>query len=313
MTDSSQRTIFFIIPALVIFLFTSVYIVQEGQSALLLRLGKLVNDSNGQAVVKTSGLHFKIPLINTIKKFDTRVQTLDIESSRIVTAMKKDVLVDYYIKWRINNLPLYYRRTSGNIVLTETLLQQKLNDGLRAEFGKRTIREVVAGKKEGSGSAEKAPQSGRMAIMASLRKQSNESVADLGLQIIDVRIKRIDLPAEVSSAVYERMRAERERVATEHRAEGKAKGEAIRAHADARVTVLLATAQSDAKRIRGTANAKAAQIYASAYQQNPEFFEFYRSLLAYQNSLSRREDLLVLGLDNQFFKYLNRTTSDKRE
>lgn len=278
--------------------FSSVYIVNEGQQAILLRLGKIVHDSKTQQpAVKGPGLHFKWPFINMARIFDTRIQTLDIDSSRIVTAEKKDVLVDYFVKWRIDNLPQYYTSTGGNEFQAETLLEQKLNDGLRAEFGKRNISEVVSGE--------------RTDIMAILRTYANKSAKGLGINIIDVRIKAIDLPSEVSTAVYERMRAERERVATEHRADGKAAAEAIRAKADANVTVTLAKASSDAKRIRGSGDALAAKTYADAYSKNAEFFEFYRSLNAYRDVFNNKKDIVVLQPDSQFFKYFNKAAVNK--
>ncbi len=272
---------------------TSIYTVQEGQRGLLLRLGKIELDKTGEAAVKEPGIHFKIPFINSAKIFDTRLQTLAIESSRIVTAEKKDVLVDYYAKWRISDLPLYFKRTSGNALRAETLLTQKFNDGLRAEFGKRNISDVVSGE--------------RRDIMAILLKQADESAQSLGIQVVDVRLKRIDLPSEVSSAVYDRMRAERERIATEHRAEGKSAAEAIRARADAKVTVILATADSKGKQIRGEGDAAAAKIYANAFNKDAGFYEFYRSLVAYKDSFSNQGDILVLQTDNRFFKYFNST------
>lgn len=277
---------------LLLFAFSSIYIVNEGQQAILLRLGKIIIDKNtNEPAVQGPGLHFKWPFIYVARVFDTRIQTLAIDSSRIVTAEKKDVLVDFYVKWRIHNLAAYYTSTDGNEFQAETLLQQKLNDGLRAEFGKRNIREVVSGE--------------RIDIMAILKTYANESAQNLGIKIIDVRIKSIDLPTEVSTAVYERMRAERERVATEHRADGKAAAEAIRAKADANVTVALAKAKSDAKRIHGEGDATAAAIYATAYAKNPDFFAFYRSINAYVESFADKKDVLVLKPDSQFFKYFN--------
>lgn len=294
--------------------FACVYTIHEGQHGILLRLGQIVLDSSTQKpAVKAPGLHFKFPFINTARIFDTRIQTLDIESSRIITARKKSVLVDYYIKWRINNLPRYYKSTGGSSVLAETLLEQSLNNGLRAEFGKRTISEVVSGKKDRDDETESSVKSGRKEIMGLLRKQSNEtSQKNLGIEIIDVRIKRIDLPTEVSSAVYDRMRAERERVATEHRAEGKSKGEAIRADADAKVTVILAQAQSDSKRIRGVGDAMAAKIYANAFSKDSEFYAFIRSLRAYKKAFSSNKDIVVLKPDSQFFTYFNKASARGR-
>ena len=292
----------FIVPVMILAImlaFSSVYTVREGQQAILLRLGKIeVDHKTGKPAVKNPGLHFKYPFINSARVFDVRMQTLDIESSRIVTAEKKDVLVDYYAKWRIQNLPLYFTRTGGSSLQAETLLKQRLNDGLRAEFGKRDISEVVSGE--------------RQDIMAILKEQANESArSQLGIYVVDVRIKRIDLPTEVSNAVFDRMRAERERVATEHRAEGKSVANATRASADATVTVTLATANSEAKKIRGKGDGEAAKIYADAYKKNPEFYAFYRSLQAYRNTFNKPEDILVLKPDSQFFKYFNQANIKK--
>ncbi len=271
---------------------SSLFTVSEGYEGVLLRLGKIQQDSSGQAVVKFPGLHFKLPIVNQVRIFDVRLQTLDIQSSRIVTAEKKDVIVDYYAKWKIAKPALYYTRTGGDELRAQTLLEQQLNDTLRAEFGKRTIQEVVA--------------DDRSAIMNKLRTQANGTAQKLGIQVVDVRIKRIDLPPEVSSAVFERMRAERERVATEHRAEGRSKGEAIRAQADANVTITVATAKANAAKIKAEGDAKAAQIYATAYGKDSNFYAFYRSLLAYKSAFQgKKNEVLVLKPDSQFFEYFN--------
>lgn len=271
---------------------SSIYIVTEGENALLLRFGKIVNNSEGTAEIKKPGIHFKLPVVYTARIFDVRLQTLDIEKSRIVTEEKKDVLVDYFVKWRINNLQRFYTSTDGRVIRAQTLLEQKLNDSLRAEFGKRNISEVVSGE--------------RADIMGILQKAANESAAGLGIEVIDVRIKRIDLPEEVSHAVFDRMRAERQRIANEHRAEGKAEANAIRAKTDADVTVILATASSDAKKIRAKGDMESAMIYANAYDKDAEFYAFYRSLEAYSNSFQDK-DFIVLGPNSQFFKYFNKS------
>jgi modulator of FtsH protease HflC len=225
-----------------------------------------------------------------------RLQTLDIKSSRIVTAEQKDVIVDYYVKWRISDPVLYYTRASGSAQHANLLLEQQLNDGLRAQFGRRTISEVVS--------------DDRTTIMDALSQQANVNAQKLGIQVIDVRIKRIDLPTEVSTAVFERMRAERERVAMEHRSTGKASAEAIRANADANVTVMIAMAKEQAANLRAQADAQAAKVYTDAYSQNPDFYAFYRSLLAYKKVFNNRENnILVLRPDSQFFKYFNADAS----
>lgn len=268
------------------------YQVDQGQNALLLKLGKIVNDRHThKPMIVQAGLHTKWPMIEEPLYFDTRLQTLLVESSRIVTEEKKDVLVDYYVKWRISDLPLYYTRTGGNQNRTETLLRQKLNDGLRAEFGKRKITEVVSGERSG--------------IMEILQKEADRSAQSLGVRIVDVRIKSIDLPEEVSAAVFERMRAERERIATQHRADGRAQAEGIRAEADKFVTVALAKANGQAKQIMGRGDAVAAKIYSDAYSQDAGFYAFYRSIAAYKESFANKNDVLLLQPDMPFFKYFN--------
>ena len=273
-------------------LYTGLFTVTEGQQALVLRLGNLQMNAQNQPKGFNPGLHVKIPFITSVLRFDTRIQTLEIESSRIVTAEKKDVIVDYYVKWRITNLANFYTSTSGDISRAEVLLQQQVNNGLRAQFGQRTIPEVVS--------------DDRSKIMSTLRTQADTSATPLGIDVIDVRIKAIDLPAEVSAAVFSRMRAERQRVASEHRANGKSIAEAIRAKADADVTVILATAKQQAALERATGQKKAAEIYADAYSKNPSFYAFYRSLLAYQDTFNSKEDIMVLGPNSEFFKYMNK-------
>jgi len=277
---------------LLLVLYSSVYTVQEGECAALLRLGTIVTDAQGKPYIAGPGLHWKMPIITQVALFDIRLQTLDIKSSRIVTAEQKDVIVDYYVKWRIANPMLYYTRTSGSSATADKLLEQQLNDGLRAQFGRRSISEVVS--------------DDRTTIMDSLSQQANSNAQRLGIQVVDVRIKRIDLPPEVSNAVFERMRAERERVAMEHRSTGKANAEAIRANADANATVTIATAKQAAATLRSQGDAQAAKIYADAYSQDPAFFAFYRSLMAYKKVFNDREsNVLILRPDSEFFKYFS--------
>jgi modulator of FtsH protease HflC len=279
--------------------YASVFTIHEGQSGLLTRLGKLERDSTGDIKIYRPGLHFKIPFINQVLVFDTRLQTLDIESSRIVTEEKKDVLVDYYVKWRIIDLPRYYTRTQGNSFQAETLLRQQINDGLRAQFGKRNISEVVSGE--------------RTDIMETVQLQAQSTAENLGIDVTDVRIKRIDLPVEVSNAVFERMRTERQRIANRHRAEGRSKAEEIRARADAQSVVIVAQAHSQGQKVRGEGDAMAAEVYAQAYGQNRDFFGFYRSLNAYRTTFNTGQDFLVLQPEGDFFKYFNKAAGQKAE
>lgn len=281
-------------------IYSSFYVVNEGSQAILFRLGNIVtNSATGKAYVQGPGLHFKMPIITQVGIFDTRLQTLDIKSSRIVTAEQKDVIVDYYIKWRIYDPALYYTRTGGNPDQANVLLEQQLNDGLRAQFGRRTIGEVVS--------------DDRATIMDTLSQQANANAERLGISVIDVRIKRIDLPSEVSSAVFERMRAERERVAMEHRATGKANAEAIRANADAQVTVSIANATAQAATLRGQGDALAARVYADAYNKDLGFFAFQRSLQAYKNIFAKDQNsLFVLRPDGDFFRYFNKNGGSEK-
>ncbi len=277
-------------------LFSSFFVVTEGQKALIMRLGEINTNKQGQSIVYGPGLHIKSPIISSALIFDTRLQTLEIEKSRIVTSQKKDVIVDYYVKWRISDLDKFYTSTGGNKMQAEQLLAQQVNNGLRAEFGRRGISDVVS--------------DDRSQIMTALRTTANESAVSLGIEVIDVRIKAIDLPDEVSVAVFNRMRAERERVAAQHRAEGRSQAEAISAQADADVTVILAKAKQQAASMMAQGDQQAASIYAKAYGSDPSFYAFYRSLQAYSKAFSNKQDVLVLSPDSQFFRYFN-STADK--
>ena len=290
---SSGKKTFLLIVGLIILsvAYASLYTVHEGQQALLLRLGKMVRDKAGQPQVMSPGLHRKTPFIEQARYFDIRLQTLDAQSSRVLTKEQKYVLVDYYVKWKIANVSLYFMRTGGDAQRTETLLQQKINDALRTAFGKRTITEVVSGE--------------RGSVMDLLQQRAATDAQDLGIQVIDVRIKRIDLPEEVSSSVFDRMRVEREQAAAKHRADGKAQAEAIKAQADATATVIVAQAKKKAATIKATGSAEAARIYADAYRKDADFYAFYRSLQVYQNVFNNKNDVIVLQPGSQFFKYFN--------
>lgn len=278
--------------------YSSTFVVVEGQQAIVLRLGTIVTNSKGEPKVYKAGLHFKVPLINQVRKFDVRLQTLSIQSSRILTKEQKYVLVDAYAKWRIKNLPLFFQRTDAYPKRADMLLQQQINDALRAEFGKRTIRDMVSG--------------ARVDTMALLKKAANKSAHGLGIEVVDVRIKRIDLPAEVSTSVFERMRAQREQVAAEHRAGGKAAGETIRARADATVTIMISQARRKAAKTLAEGNAAAAQIYSDAYGKAPDFYGFYQSLQVYKQAFNGRRDILLLDAQNPFFKYLQNPLNESK-
>jgi membrane protease subunit HflC len=274
---------------------SSMYVVNQGQHALVLRLGRLVLNTEGTPINVGPGLHFKYPFINTIRLFDTRLQTLDIKSTtRVVTKEKKDVIVDYYVKWRISDLGRYYRSTSGNEFNAQGLLEQVLNTSLRDEFGKRTIHELVSGERDD--------------VMAILQKNAGKNAENLGMEVVDVRIKGIDFPSTISENIYQRMRANMEKIANRHRADGRGEAEAIQAEADKKVVLILAKAKSDGDKIQAKGLAIAAKIYTDAYKQAPDFFAFYRSLLAYRNTFSNKNDVLILNQKGQFFNYFNQSS-----
>ena len=229
-------------------------------------------------------------MINNVKTFDGRIQTMDSRPERFLTAEKKDVIVDYFAKWRIANVAQFFRSTGGDEGKTARLLQERINTSLRDEFGKRTVQEVISGE--------------RAEIMALLTKDADAKAAELGVEILDVRVKQIDLPPEVSDSVYQRMRAERERVARDLRALGAEAAEKIRANADRERVVLVANAYRESEQLRGEGDGKAAETYANAYKQDSEFYAFYRSLNAYKNSFNDTGDVMVLEPDSDFFRYL---------
>jgi len=272
-----------VIVALLIVGSFSMFTVDEREKAILFRLGE---------IVKTDfkpGLYFKLPFLNNVRKFDGRVQTLDAEPERYLTSEKKNVIVDAFVKWRIGDVERYFTSTGGDPNTANSRLSQVIKDGLRGEFGKRTIQEVVSGE--------------RKEVMNILTAQASEQAKLFGIDLLDVRIKRIDLAKEISDSVYRRMEAERLRVAKDLRARGAEASEVIKAEADRKRTVLLADAYSKAEIIRGEGDAASAKIYADAYNQDKEFYSLYRSLGAYRKSFDSKDDILVLQPDTEFFKY----------
>lgn len=278
--------------ALLFILFSlTAFTVNQGHAALVLRLGELrVNHQTGKADVYKPGLHFKLPVVAQVRDFDIRLHPLDVESSQIMTAEQKYLLVDYYAKWRINDLALYYKRTGGMAMQADQLLKQSLNSALRAAFGKRTIKEVVAGQ--------------RLDIMQRLQQVANQRAAGLGIKVVDVRIRRIDLPPAVTGSVYQRMASQREQFATTYRSQGEAQAEAVRAAADADVTVRIAKAKAEAAATRAQGTREAGMLYANAYQQDPQFYAMYRTLQSYQDTLGK-QTTLVLGPKSAYLHYLN--------
>ncbi len=273
-----------VIALLVLGLF-SIFTVHEREKALKFQLGRIVKTDY------TPGLYFKFPFVQNIRKFDARIQTLDSPAELYLTSEKKNVLVDSFVKWRIEDVEQYYVSTGGNALRAGQRLGEIIKKGLKDEFGKRTIQEVVSNE--------------RSDIMAILRVSTDKVAEDLGVEVVDVRVKRIDLPAEVSSSVYQRMQAERNRVAQDFRSRGAEQAKRIRAEAEREREVILAEAERDAQRLRGSGDARATEIYASAFNANREFYSLYRSLNAYRDSFSDRSDVLLLGPEADFFKYFN--------
>jgi membrane protease subunit HflC len=263
----------------------SLFTVDQRQNAIVFRLGEIVS-------VKTSpGLFFKVPLVDNVRFFDARILTLDAEEAqKFVTSENKPVLVDSFVKWRIIDVMQYYKSVQGDESLARVRLNQAVNGSLREEFGKRTIHEVVSGERE--------------QIMDLMRERADQIAREIGVQVLDVRLKRVDFTPEISESVYGRMQAERKRVANELRSTGFAEAEKIRADADKQRQVVIAQAYRDAQRLKGDGDAKATAIYARAFERNPEFYVFYRSLEAYRQSFKNKGDLLILEPNSEFFKYL---------
>lgn len=263
----------------------SMFTVDQRQNALVFQLGEVVS-------VKTEpGLYFKLPLIQNVRFFDTRILTLDsADPERFITSEKKNVLVDSFIKWRVIDAKQFYVSVGGDETRAQIRLNQTVNDGLRAEFGKRTINDVVSGSRD--------------EIMNIIREKADQDARKIGVQVVDVRIKRVDLPESVSENVYRRMEAERKQVANELRSTGAAEAEKIKADADKQKEVIVAEAYRDAQRVKGEGDAKAANVYAAAYGKNPEFYAFYRSMQAYRESFKSKSDVMVLDPSADFFKYM---------
>jgi modulator of FtsH protease HflC len=278
-------TLLGVLVALLLLASSSLYIVDQRQQAILFQLGEVVD-------VKTSpGLYFKIPLAQNVRYFDSRILTMDTaEPERFITSEKKNVLVDLFVKWRIVDVKQYYVSVRGDEMLAQTRLAQTVNSSLRDEFGNRTVHDVVSGERD--------------KIMEIMRQKADADARKIGVEVVDVRLKRVDLPQEVSESVYRRMEAERKRVANELRSTGSAESEKIRADADRQREVILAEAYRRAQEVKGEGDAKASAIYAGAFQANPEFYAFYRSMDAYKQSFKNKGDMLVLEPTSEFFKYI---------
>lgn len=263
----------------------ALYIINEFERGVLLRLGKV------EKADLQPGIHIKLPMFDVVKKFDARVLTLDARPERFLTVEKKSMEVDSFAKWRIIDVSKYYTATNGEEDRAERLLAQRINEGLRNQFAQRSLQEVVSGERD--------------QLMVELASELNSFMQEsLGIEIVDVRVKKIDLPEAVSEPVFRRMSAERQREAREHRSKGKEQSEIIMADADRQKTILQAEAYRDAELLRGEGDAKAAAIYASAYNKDPEFYAFMRSLTAYRKSFQSKDDVMLVDPESDFFRYL---------
>ena len=276
---------------LVIGISQSLFVVSETQRAVKLRFGEIVEFD------VPPGLHFKLPIVNTVRKFDARILTLDAAPQSYLTSEKKALSVDSFVKWRVSDVAKYFTTTGGDEERLRRLLSQRVDAGLRNEFGTRTVKEVVSGQRD--------------ELMDKLANQLNIIAKDeLGIEVIDLRVKKIDLPPEVSDSVYNRMRTERERLAKELRAQGNEVAERIRATADKDKTIILADAYREAEETKGNGDATATSTYALAYSKDPEFYDFTRSLKAYESTFSNKSDILLINPESDFFKYLDKSKQD---
>ena len=267
---------------------SAVYSVDEREKAIVFQFGEIVR-SNDQP-----GLHFKAPLINNVQYFDARVQTMDSDPELYLTREKKNLVVDSFVKWRITNATNYYTRLGGLASNARNRLAQRVNDALRSEFGNRSVQQVISGD--------------RVEIMDVVRELTNEETASLGIEVLDVRLKRVDLDPDISERVYQRMEAERSRVAMDLRARGAEAAERIRADADRERAIILAEAKQQAQEVKGQGDAEATAIYADAFNRDREFYRMYRSLNAYRNTFATPDNLLVIEPDSEFFRYFNQAS-----
>ncbi|MEQ1636186.1 MAG: protease modulator HflC [Methylococcales bacterium] len=272
--------------ALLLVGYLSIFTVQESEKAIKFKLGEIIRTDF------EPGLHFQVPFINNIKKFNNKILTLDSKPERFLTSEKKNVIVDSYVKWQVGDVKRYYTAVGGDMFQANLRLEQIIKDNMRSEFSKRTIKDLIA--------------EDRLEMRTILIKNAARLADELGIKIVDIRIKRIDLPKEVSTSVYRRMDAERDRVAREFRSEGAEAAERIRADADKQHSVLLSEAYRDAEKIRGEGDAKAAEIYASGYDKDPEFFALYRSLGSYKKTFKNKDDVIVLNPNSEYFRYFGK-------
>jgi len=281
----SAATLLVIAVVALLVLSMSVYTVDQRKAAIKFQLGEVVS------MQTEPGLYFMVPVLQNVRLYDTRIQTYDTkDAERFLTSENKNVLVDSFVKWRVIDVRQYYVSVRGDSNAAEARISQTVNDALRAEFAKRTVHDVVSGE--------------RQQIMDTVADKVDKDVKNIGVEVVDVRLKRVDLVPEISSDVFRRMESERKRVANELRSTGSAEGEKIKADADRQKQIIVAEAYRDAQRIKGEGDAQAARIYAEAFGRNPEFYSFYRSLEAYRASLRNKSDVMVLEPNSDFFKYL---------
>lgn len=284
-----MKAVFSILIAAILFVASSsVYIVNQWETGVVLRLGEIV-----KADVEP-GLHFKTPFINNVRKFDSRLQTLDAAPERYLTSEKKNLIVDSFVKWRINDIEKFYTTMNGDPRLAGMKLGQIVKDGLRAEFGSRSVKEVISGE--------------RVEMAQKIKATTASAAKSFGIEVEDIRIKRIDLAKDISESVYRRMEAERHRVAKDLRSKGSESAEKIKADADRQRVVILADAYSEAEILRGKGDATAAATYAKAYNLDAEFYAFYHSIDAYKNSFNDKSDIMLVDPKSDFFKYFNQST-----
>lgn len=279
------KTIGVLFAVIAVIVSMSTFMVHEREIAIKFKLGEIVT------TITEPGLYFKIPLINNIRKFDSRILTMDTPAERFLTSEKKNVIVDSFVKFRISDARQYYTSTQGDERIAISRLSQIINDDLKGQVGSQTIKEVISGE--------------RQEIMQKVTEKAGPKTKALGIELVDVRIKRVDLPDDVSNSVYRRMAKERETVAKGFRSRGEEKAKEIRANADRQRQEILAEAYREAEETRGEGDAKAAKIYADAYNQDKEFYTFYRSLDAYKNSFGNGSDVMVISPDSEFFRYFN--------
>ncbi|MEI2265977.1 protease modulator HflC [Erwinia sp. CGal63] len=325
-----RKPLIVVLIVVLVALYASLFVVQEGQRGIVMRFGKVLRDDENKPLVYEPGLHFKVPFLESVKTLDARLQTMDNQADRFVTKEKKDLIVDSYIKWRISDFSRYYLATGGgDVSQAEVLLKRKFSDRLRSEIGRLDVKDIVTDSRGrlttdvrdalNTGSAgqddEIATPAADDAIASAAARVEREtsskepavnpnSMAALGIQVVDVRIKQINLPTEVSDAIYNRMRAEREAVARSQRSQGQEEAEKLRAAADYEVTRTLAEAQRTALMTRGEGDAEAAKLFADAFSQDPDFYAFIRSLRAYDSSFNSSQDVMVLSPDSDFFRFM---------